>query len=132
MTICSIYIVVETRNIADMANFLQITDIVITMRLNYILSYTFYKYTTKATNLIIRTIDDLEHYNIIGAEHFTSNIRDLFISMLDITDINGIISTIDKIRTELLMQDKIVKKYFLSNDVNNLPFDIREYIVSFI
>lgn len=117
------------------ASIKPMNEIIISMRLNYLVTYLHYRYNEKAIKLITRTLEDLEKQDIQGAEHFTTNIKDLFSTMFFmfcIEEEDEVRIIIDKIRIELQMQDEIVRRYFLQNDVDVLPYDIREHIVSFI
>lgn len=112
----------------------KMTDVLIRLRLDLITEHIMHDNVDKAIRLIGRTIEDLENRTVLGAEHFTHRIRELFNDLFLMTCICDIelVRVVEKIINELGMQDKIARKYFLENEVENLPFDVREHIVSFI
>ena len=113
----------------------KLTDILMFMRVKLVESYINYDRKDYAECLIMKTIGDLDMYKIEGSEHFTGNVRDLFSTLFLMSCINEVDEMrviLKKIKTELTMQDNITKKYFLENEVGDLPYDIRQYIVDFI
>lgn len=93
-----------------------------------------YNMNDSAAQIISRTISDIQKYSIRGLERYSENILQMFntaLLMIYINEIEEVIALLSKIKEETRMPCKIAKHIFMKN-VDDLPLDIKEYIVNMV